>query len=68
MWELSRIKRQPLISDIPKGEIGSAQKRKKRRRGNAACSEREIDRVVSTNILSGGPNINMDKIYNKLGI
>ena len=43
MWELSRIKRQPLISDIPKGEIGSAQKRRKRRRGNAACSEREID-------------------------
>ena len=28
MWELSRIKRQPLISDIPKGEIGSAQRRR----------------------------------------
>ena len=53
MWELSRIKRQPLISDIPKGEIGSAQQRKRERGGNAACSgEREIDGVVvSTNIL-----------------
>ena len=35
MWELSRIKRQPLISDIPKGEIGSAQKRRKGRGGGA---------------------------------
>ena len=40
MWELSRIKRQPLISDIPKGEIGSAQQRKGKGAMRRAVNER----------------------------
>ena len=40
MWELSRIKRQPLISDIPKGEIGSAQPEEREGAMRRAVNER----------------------------
>ena len=57
MWELSRIKRQPLISDIPKGEIGSAQQRwrkRERERGKERMTEEYRGRKAKGANWSGG--------------